>query len=253
MAYIIINQNRETGYTEYVAEQVSDLATIPGKEQLFGCMAYCIENKKFYIMNDNSEWEVASEMSGGGGTDLPSVTSDDNGDVLTVVNGEWNKAAPATPPSELPEVTGSDNGDVLTVVNGAWDKATPNSLPSVTNQDNGKTLIVKNGAWTKQKRTLDIVIYYDYDENKYVSNYTYEDLEQNMNDYDLYIASFTPYDNTTLGEYPIYNIPLTCIRNLGWNDFYFSFNTLDSNDNLLTGVIKFTGDVGQTDIDYFEF
>ena len=27
--------------------------------------------------------------------------------------------------SDLPEVSASDNGDVLTVVNGAWDKATP--------------------------------------------------------------------------------------------------------------------------------
>ena len=32
---------------------------------------------------------------GGGGSDLPEVTSDDNGDVLTVVDGAWGKAAPA--------------------------------------------------------------------------------------------------------------------------------------------------------------
>lgn len=31
---------------------------------------------------------------GGGGSSLPAVTSDDNGDVLTVVNGAWDKAAP---------------------------------------------------------------------------------------------------------------------------------------------------------------
>lgn len=31
---------------------------------------------------------------GGGGSDLPEVTDADNGDVLTVVDGEWSKAAP---------------------------------------------------------------------------------------------------------------------------------------------------------------
>jgi len=54
---------------------------------------------------------------------LPEVTAADNGDVLTVVDGAWAKAAPQT---ELPSVSSSDNGDVLTVVNGAWAKA---SLP----------------------------------------------------------------------------------------------------------------------------
>jgi len=33
--------------------------------------------------------------SGGGGGGLPAVTAADNGDVLTVVNGAWDKAAPS--------------------------------------------------------------------------------------------------------------------------------------------------------------
>lgn len=53
---------------------------------------------------------------------LPAVTAVDNGDVLTVVSGEWAKAAPTNP---LPSVTSDDNGDVLTVVEGAWAKAAP--------------------------------------------------------------------------------------------------------------------------------
>lgn len=58
----------------------------------------------------------------GGGSSLPDVTADDNGDVLTVVEGEWGKAAPT---KELPTVTSSDNGDILGVTDGAWGKVTP--------------------------------------------------------------------------------------------------------------------------------
>lgn len=55
--------------------------------------------------------------------ELPAVSSTDNGDVLTVVEGVWAKAAPA---EELPAVTSDDAGDVLTVDNtGAWVNAAP--------------------------------------------------------------------------------------------------------------------------------
>lgn len=54
-----------------------------------------------------------------GGT-LPEVTTTDNGKVLTVVEGAWDKAEASG--SSLPEVTAADNGKVLTVVEGEWDK-----------------------------------------------------------------------------------------------------------------------------------
>ena len=38
---------------------------------------------------------VGGSGGSGGGSGLPSVTSDDNGDVLTVVDGAWDKAAPS--------------------------------------------------------------------------------------------------------------------------------------------------------------
>lgn len=52
--------------------------------------------------------------------ELPAVSSTDNGNVLTVVEGVWAKAALPTPDPELPAVTSEDNGRILKVVDGVW-------------------------------------------------------------------------------------------------------------------------------------
>ena len=74
------------------------------------------------ILNAIAKLDTVQKISGA--KELPAVSSTDNGDVLTVVEGKWAKASPAT---ELPAVSGDDNGDVLTVVEGVWAKAAPNS------------------------------------------------------------------------------------------------------------------------------
>lgn len=60
---------------------------------------------------------IAAHISGGGAAELPTVTSSNNGEILTVSGGKWVSAAPA---SQLPSVTATENGEVLTVVEGAW-------------------------------------------------------------------------------------------------------------------------------------
>lgn len=81
------------------------------------------------------------------GGELPPVTSDDDGKILKVVNGDWNKGAA---PTELPEVSGTDNGKILTVTEGAWTKGdAPTELPAVSSTDNGKILKVTEGVWAK--------------------------------------------------------------------------------------------------------
>lgn len=67
--------------------------------------------------------QAITQKASTAGVELPAVSSTDNGDVLTVVNGKWAKAAVT---KELPAVTAEDNGSVLKVVDGAWDKGTDN-------------------------------------------------------------------------------------------------------------------------------
>lgn len=66
-----------------------------------------MENDVLYNRIMKKVAEMIAEA--GGGSSLPEVTADDNGDVLTVVSGEWAKAALPASPSGLCVI---DDGDL---------------------------------------------------------------------------------------------------------------------------------------------
>ena len=72
------------------------------------------------VASMQTDAEVIEALSAlvGSTIELPAVTAEDDGDVLTVVNGAWSKAEAS---GGLPEVTSADEGDVLTVnSSGEW-------------------------------------------------------------------------------------------------------------------------------------
>ena len=83
------------------------------------------------------------------GAAVPAVTPADNGKVMKVVNGVWDKGNDSG--SVLPAVTAEDNGDVLAVVNGVWAKNVPVAeLPEYSVEDAGKILTIQEDgtlAW----------------------------------------------------------------------------------------------------------
>lgn len=102
-------------------------------------------------MNDVLILALAQKLaSGGGGSELPSVTSSDNGKVLEVINGKWDKGS-ISGGSDLPDVTSSDNGKILKVINGEWGKGEESQGESDINKNdllcglsNSKILIDDN-------------------------------------------------------------------------------------------------------------
>ena len=88
---------------------------------------------------------IATYIANGGAAERPAVSSGNNGNVLTVVNGKWAAAVPANP---LPAVTAANDGEVLTVVSGAWSSADPAAqLPTVSASNDGEVLTVVSGKW----------------------------------------------------------------------------------------------------------
>jgi len=85
------------------------------------------------IGNSEAPWKIhTSQINGKEATQalLPTVSTSNNGNVLSVVEGLWT---PTEAPSGLPDVTSSDNGKVLTVSNGEWTAETETVATTTAN------------------------------------------------------------------------------------------------------------------------
>ena len=112
------------------------------------------------VASMQTDAEVIEALSAlvGSTIELPAVTSDDNGKVLKVIEGAWNKGTDES----LPSVISTDAGKALIVDSeGAWGvDDIPSELPSVTSADEGDVLTVNSsGEWDKATLTQDIVNY----------------------------------------------------------------------------------------------
>lgn len=96
--------NSFNSYTQiFQIDSTNDLVTLEADyNPHFGDKAE-LPNGTVYIRHSDGYsgdlWEIAQSSGGGGGggggsSDLPTVTSADNGDLLGVVNGEWGKTEP---------------------------------------------------------------------------------------------------------------------------------------------------------------
>lgn len=128
--------------------------------------------------NRQEEW-YQQMINASTGNYLPSVTSADAGEVLTVANdGSWEVAEV---PTELPSVTGTDQGKVLTVdAQGTWEAASvPRELPSVSGTDENKVLTVDSqGEWVASTVPTELPTVTSSDKGKYLyADSTTGDLE----------------------------------------------------------------------------
>lgn len=78
-------------------------------------------------------------------TELPDVSDVDDGDVLTVVDGEWAKAEPSGGGSSLPSVSSTDVGKVMRVQNGATATVTT-IVPEQTVANTGENVELENAV-----------------------------------------------------------------------------------------------------------
>ena len=91
------NDSFNTYHQHFLIDSSDDLTSLEANYKCqMGDVAEAVDGTKYVRHSDGYSGDLWEEAGGSGGSELPAVTSSDNGDVLTVVNGAWDKVDPDT-------------------------------------------------------------------------------------------------------------------------------------------------------------
>lgn len=86
---LAINDVYNIREAKYIVDEENEKNLIPEEDKVQGTRVLVIKGSKEYRMDSNKNWVLIKGE--GGDSSLPDVSSTDNGKVLGVVNGEWDK------------------------------------------------------------------------------------------------------------------------------------------------------------------
>lgn len=191
---------------KYIVDEENEKDLIPDEDKIQGTKVLVIKGSKEYRMDSAGNWvEITTSGGGSGGSDLPDVTAADNGKVLGVVSGVWDKMNAS---DGLPDYSEASDGDVLAIENGApaWKESSGGAWDKWNEQMKEITFVEFEAT---SKHTIDVLITCS-------DGYAQSSWE---NYYDPEIGEYRPYWNEWTSDEDLPAIPNleNYITTLEWN------------------------------------
>lgn len=183
---LAINDVYNIREAKYIVDEENEKDLIPEEDKVQGTRVLVIKGSKEYRMDSNRNWVLI--RGEGGGDTLPSVTASDNGKVLGVVNGAWDKVTPS-----------GGGGDLFPVnVTLTYDNTDPSNVQKILTPD--KTADEITDALRSGKY---VVLYVSQGEGNMVYeipcvNYQYQEWEDN--EFNMSASFSRSYQNEVVGS-----------------------------------------------------